>query len=1063
MNRNRYRIIFNQSRGQLMAVAENVSSQSKSAGETEGSSSPSLFGSSRLFKISKLTLAFALGMSSFNSSYAEIIADRNAPANQQATILRDAAGKPLVNIQSPSAAGVSRNTYTKFDIDAQGVTLNNDRGSNPWLAKGDARVILNEVNSSNPSLLAGAITVRGSRAEVIVANPSGINVNGVSIENASRLTLTTGKAISNNGQLTGIQVSQGGIVVEGAGLNASSADYTELLSRTASIQAKISAKQLAVTTGAQTLDYTSGTLSTENATGAKPVLALDVSQLGGMYAGKISLLSTEAGIGVRNAGTLEANQLVLTADGKLENSGKISAAVTSIATVSGDIENRGSINGRDFLMISAGNNANLSGVGMKQDSAAMVLLAKADINLAAGTQIGSNKASSTLSLTAGRDINLAKQSSLAAQGAISLNSDGKLNSTEASIVTQSDSITAVAGNGIDLHSSQLNAAKKIQLETGKPFAETNAAVQLNASKLTASEQINVISTGDLTLTSSASSATAGAAHVVLLSNRKVQLDAGSKLDAGGNLYIKAGESVLLQGDAATSQKVALSAKGQIDLHGASVELQASHIRSTGVNADLNMSASTGSLAINTLLTPDLTRANGAIIEAGGKVNINTLAADLSVSGAKISGQTVSLLSAGHLGITGDEMASSELMGKQGLTLATVKGVDSLLYSDGRVKLDAGQGELWFSASGAANISGHNLQTVDGQGVVATAFTPNSMRGASVRIDAKSDIDVSGTDVTATAGDIGWYTKGNFNFTSYGNQPAEYGLNGNGRLNASGNVRIHADANVSVSGISATVGKSLALTSATANAYLDNSLLQAGDVLSVATLGSQSHTFSHLNGGALLLRSEKDKINVQQSQLKTSATRSADVAQLSGQLSIDTAGTLEWDAASLISAGTDLSLLAGSGDITLSATNTGNLQAGRDLAFSTGSGNLTLAAGFNWSAKRDLSLKSKSGKLILLGTAGNQGSPSAQIVTLKAGGAMSLTGAQVDIQASKLSSNGAMKITSTASDVYINGIKNSLNNYVPTQRIQHVQNQVNQITAEIKTLETPEYILLSSPA
>ncbi|MBY0445287.1 MAG: filamentous hemagglutinin N-terminal domain-containing protein, partial [Burkholderiales bacterium] len=344
----------------------------------------------------------------------------------------DAAGKPLVNIQTPSAAGVSRNTYTKFDVDAQGVTLNNDRGSNPWLAKGDARVILNEVNSSNPSLLAGAITVRGSRAEVIVANPSGINVNGVSIENASRLTLTTGKAISNNGQLTGIQVGQGGIVVEGAGLNASSADYTELLSRTASIQAKISAKQLAVTTGAQTLDYTSGTLSTQNATGAKPVLALDVSQLGGMYAGKISLLSTEAGIGVRNAGTLEANQLVLTADGKLENSGKISAAVTSIATVRGDIENRGSINGRDFLMISAGNNANLSGVGMKQDSAAMVLLAKANINLAAGTQIGSNKAKSTLSLRAGRDINLAKQSSLAAQGAISLNSDGKLSSTEAS-------------------------------------------------------------------------------------------------------------------------------------------------------------------------------------------------------------------------------------------------------------------------------------------------------------------------------------------------------------------------------------------------------------------------------------------------------------------------------------------------------------------------------------------------------------------------------------------------------------------------------------------------------
>lgn len=36
-------------------------------------------------------------------------------------------GTPTVNIQTPSAAGVSRNTYQQFDIGARGAILNNSR------------------------------------------------------------------------------------------------------------------------------------------------------------------------------------------------------------------------------------------------------------------------------------------------------------------------------------------------------------------------------------------------------------------------------------------------------------------------------------------------------------------------------------------------------------------------------------------------------------------------------------------------------------------------------------------------------------------------------------------------------------------------------------------------------------------------------------------------------------------------------------------------------------------------------------------------------------------------
>lgn len=128
-----------------------------------------------------------------------IIADPNAPADQRPTVVGSANGTPQVNISTPSAAGVSRNQYQQFDVGAQGAILNNSRvdtqtqigggvQANPWLATGTARVILNEINGSNPSQLNGYIEVAGARAQVIIANPAGIQVDGAGFLNASRVT-----------------------------------------------------------------------------------------------------------------------------------------------------------------------------------------------------------------------------------------------------------------------------------------------------------------------------------------------------------------------------------------------------------------------------------------------------------------------------------------------------------------------------------------------------------------------------------------------------------------------------------------------------------------------------------------------------------------------------------------------------------------------------------------------------------------------------------------------------------------------------------------------------------
>ncbi|WWL45782.1 filamentous hemagglutinin N-terminal domain-containing protein [Pseudomonas parakoreensis] len=367
-------------------------------------------------------------------------ADGIVVANPNTSLDRAGNGVPIINIATPNGSGLSHNQFHDYNVGAQGVILNNGSAqtSNTQLAghiignpnlknSGSAQAILNEVISGNPSQLRGYTEVAGQSARVIVANPYGITCNGCGFINAPRVTLTTGKPVLDNGRLDRFQVDQGSVAIEGAGLNASNVDRFEIITRSAKINAQLQAQNLTIVAGrndvnAQTL---SATARADDGS-AKPQLAIDSSALGGMYAGAIKLVGTEAGVGVKLAGNLAASG----GDIQIDANGQLTLAQTSAATAvnikansltaqgpvyagtalsvqtQGDLSNQQNLAARDSISLSAGGTLSNNGIieaGINADnsrnSAGDVSLSVQNLNNSGKSVIASRNLTATVAQT----------------------------------------------------------------------------------------------------------------------------------------------------------------------------------------------------------------------------------------------------------------------------------------------------------------------------------------------------------------------------------------------------------------------------------------------------------------------------------------------------------------------------------------------------------------------------------------------------------------------------------------------------------------------------------------
>ena len=394
MNKRHYKVIFSRVLNQLVVVSELAKSQGKAQSENMSSvqAKTGLFSTALSLNPIHFSLMLALGFvflsPSVQAEDMAIRADKSAPANQQPTVLQTGNGIPQVNIQAPSQAGVSRNQYSQFDVAEKGAVLNNARKAaqtqmagwvqgNPNLARGEAKVILNEVNSANPSRLKGYVEVAGKKADVVIANPSGIQCDGCGVINAGRATLTTGKAEVENGELKGYRVKGGKVTVGQKGMDNSQSDYTDIIAEKAEIKGGVwSKKGIKVTTGKNNIDRTNdsvvyvGDKNTDNTDRTSDTqsenqsYSVDVSQLGGMYAEKIHLVDNGQGLGVRNAGHIgaAAGEVKIDSQGKIVNEGFIGGSENAQLNAKKNIENRGTVYAKAQAQLNAQNIDNKQGV-----------------------------------------------------------------------------------------------------------------------------------------------------------------------------------------------------------------------------------------------------------------------------------------------------------------------------------------------------------------------------------------------------------------------------------------------------------------------------------------------------------------------------------------------------------------------------------------------------------------------------------------------------------------------------------------------------------------------------
>ncbi|GAB7576548.1 hemagglutinin repeat-containing protein [Escherichia coli] len=808
MNRNCYRIIFNKARGMLMVVADIARSG------RAGTSLSSRTGYPHRQRICRVTpLAFSLWLASgmvHSVNAAGIAADHGAPGHQQPTITQTASGIPQVNIQTPSAGGVSHNTYSQFDVGNKGVILNNAHNNvqtqlggmvagNPWLAKGEARIILNEVNSRNPSQLNGFVEVAGKKAQVVIANPAGISCDGCGFINANRATLTTGQPQMKNGSLTGFSVERGEIQITGKGMDASRTDYTDIIARSVKINAGIWAQDLKVTTGRNNVDIAHGQTEKKAAdASSQPQVALDVSSLGGMYAGKIRLVGTETGVGVRNAGHIgaQAGAVTLTADGRIENSGSISAKTDVHLATTRELHNSGSVYaGQDTQIQSNGVFTHTGSVASRRNTRIQTArLTGGERSLLAAGVKDDGRLAAAGNLTVSTTGELAAHGQVLSGGDMQLKGQG-LDLSNSRIQGQHTELDATSGN-LSTQNVQLSAGT-LSARTAGHFSNNGGTINADTLQISAQSLSNhrgkliQTGTGDFSLNLPGG---VDNREGLLAANGAVRLDALSLDNRRGKVQaVQSGSLQVKTTGAVDNQQGSLTASRDVRLNAQALNND---------NGLISAAAGTGRIKTQQAVsnTEGRMESAGRLGISAGSLNNHqgTVVSDglsVTLDGA-LDNTSGRLLSQKTLSVSGSELVSDDGLIQSGsdMTLDVQDGVLSNRNTKTRGGISSG-GTLTVRAGMLNNQQGFmvgqkdmtlNAGTLDNrQGVLGSQTSLQISSGTLMNqkgaLKAGTDMLLSGGDVSNQEGTLAAGRDLNAHLNVLENQQGTVVSNGNSRL------------------------------------------------------------------------------------------------------------------------------------------------------------------------------------------------------------------------------------------------------------------------------------------
>lgn len=701
MNKNRYRVVFNRARGALMVVQENGRASHGSGSRDARAGVVPAWLSLSPFALRHVALAVlvAAGVVPIWVNAQVVAGGAHAPS-----VIQTQNGLQQVNINRPGASGVSMNTYNQFDVPKPGIILNNSPinvqtqlggiiGGNPNFQAGDAaRLIVNQVNSNNPSFIRGKVEIGGAAAQLVIANQAGLVVDGGGFLNTSRATLTTGNPnFGPDGSLTGFNVNQGLISVVGAGLDTANVDQVDLLARAVQINAKAYAKTLNVVAGSNQVDYNTLNATPIAANGPAPTIAIDVSQLGGMYANRVFLVSSENGVGVANAGDIaaQAGDLTLQANGRLVLSGHTNAAGNMSLSASGGIQNSGVTYGKQSVTITTGADLTNSGALTAQQ------------NLTAN--VGSLNSTGTL----GAGINV--DSTVGTSGDLNVTSSGQLTATGTNSAAGNATFT---GSGVNLSNSATAANGNLALSA------TAGDVNLAGSTVSAKGAVNAQASG--TVINDRGNLSSGAG---------MTLGGGSLSNQGGRANSQGPLSVQMAGTV-SNQNGMLSSQSTADVRGSAIQNNAGLIQSAGKQTIAGASIDNSAGRLISL------NADGLSVTATGALT--------NAAGANVSGDPGGVIGGkGDVTVQGNTVTNSGSMSADANLHVIGQSVDN-----GNGALHAGQTTTVDAGNHFSNAGGR----VEGQSAVLNGATLDNSQGtvnaATVSLNGTTLLNHGGT-VTQT--------------------------------------------------------------------------------------------------------------------------------------------------------------------------------------------------------------------------------------------------------------------------------------------------------------------------